>query len=98
MAKSVKADVAIKDEFNRALEIFNKAESSEASHSVPAAAKQYREAEKIFLDAYNKAVAKRDEAQRQLTLAREAIKSVEADAAALDQEQKADAAGKGAGE
>jgi hypothetical protein len=98
LAKSVKADVAVKDEFNRALGVFNDAESLAASNSVPAAGDKYREAEKLFLDAHKQAVAKREEAQRQLTLAREAIKAVENDAAALDQEQQADAAGRGAGE
>jgi hypothetical protein len=93
LAKSVKADVAVKDDFNRALGIFNKAESLAASGSVPAAVDQYREAARLFLDAHKQAAAKRDEAQRQLTLARDAIKAAEADAAALDQEQKADAKG-----
>jgi hypothetical protein len=88
MAKSVKADVAVKDDFNRALEIFNNAESLAASGSVPAAVDQYHEAERLFMDAHSRAVVKRDEAQRQLTLAREAIKAVEEDAAALDQEQQ----------
>jgi hypothetical protein len=98
LAKSVKADVAVKDEFNRALGIFNNAESLAASNSVSSAADQYREAEGLFLDAHKEALAKRDEAQRQLALAREAIKSVENDAAALDQEQRDDAAGEGAAE
>lgn len=95
LAKSVKADVAVKDVFDRALRIFNNAESSAASGSVPAAVNQYREAEKLFLDAHAQAVAKRDEAQRQLSLAREAIKAVEEDAAALDREQQAGAEGAG---
>jgi hypothetical protein len=98
LAKSVKADVAVKDAFNRALEIFNNAESLAASNSVPAAVDQYREAEGLFLDAHKQAAAKRDEAQRQLALAREAIKSVEDDAAVLDQEQQDDAAEEGTGE
>jgi hypothetical protein len=98
LAKSVKADVAVKDAFNRALGVFNNAESLAASNSASAAVDQYREAEGLFLDAHKEALAKRDEAQRQLTLAREAIKSVEDDAAALDQEQRDDAAGEGVAE
>jgi superfamily I DNA and RNA helicase len=98
LAKSVKADVAVKDEFNRALGVFNNAESLAASNSGPSAVEQYREAERLFLDAHKQAVAKRDEAQRQLTLAREAIKSVEDEAAALDQEQQDNALEEGTGE
>jgi hypothetical protein len=84
-AKSIKADIAVKDEFNAAQNLFDEGEALLASSS-GGAAQKYLEAETRFLAAYDSAYAKREEALRQLNLARQAIKSVEDDAAAYDEE------------
>jgi hypothetical protein len=84
-AKSVKADVAAKALFSSATDTFNKADSAGAEALVIDA---YLASEKQFLAAYEEANAKRAEAQRQLDLAKNAIKSVEDDAAALVEEQR----------
>jgi hypothetical protein len=75
-AKSLKADVAVKKEFEEAQALFDEAEAL-STKSEEEAAEKYREAEAQFNAAYNDAIAKRDEAQRQLNLALDAIKSVE---------------------
>ncbi len=88
-AKSVKADVAVKDEFGKALGIFNEAETLSASGAgnVAAAAGKYLESEVLFLEAYEKAKAKREEAVKQLDKAKADIKNVEEDAKAMEAEQ-----------
>jgi hypothetical protein len=75
-AKSIKADVEFKKEFDAAQALFDEAESLKAV-SEEESAQKYLEAETRFKAAYETAAAKRDEAQRQLDLAQEAIKSVE---------------------
>jgi hypothetical protein len=75
-AKSLKADVAVKKEFEAAQALFDEAEALSAE-SEEEAAQKYLEAEIQFNTAYEDAVAKREEALRQLNLARDAIKSVE---------------------
>jgi hypothetical protein len=83
-AKSIKANIAAKDIYDSALESFNRAESSPAS-----AAGAYHEAERGFLAAYDQANAQREEALRQLNLAKTAIKDVEDEAAEIDGQQSA---------
>jgi hypothetical protein len=87
-ARSVKAEVAVKAAFNEAMERYNRAESLAASGS--AAGDTYLESEKLFLAAYEDARLKREEAERSLTLARDAVKQAEENAAALDGEQGED--------
>jgi hypothetical protein len=87
-ARSVKAEVAVKAAFDGALEIYNRAESLAASGS--AAGNTYLESEKLFLAAYEDARAKREEAERQLILAKDAVKQAEETAAAFDEEQRED--------
>jgi hypothetical protein len=83
-AKSVKADVAVKDVYNRALGRFNEAESLAGSPAAGA----YGEAAREFLAAYDQAIVLREEALRQLELAKTAIKDVEDEAAGFDREQQ----------
>jgi hypothetical protein len=87
-AKSIKADVADKEEFNAAQKVFDEGEALTASAS-PGAAEKYKDAEGRFLKAYDNAYAKREEARRQLDLARNAIKTAEDDAAAAEAELQA---------
>jgi predicted lipoprotein len=75
-AKSIKADVEYKEEFEAAQALFDEAESLKAV-SEEKAAEKYIEAEARFKAAYETAAVKRDEALRQLDIAQEAIKSVE---------------------
>ena len=84
-AKSIKAEVGAKAEYDQALTRYNSAESGTNANA------EYLEAEKLFLAAYDAAFAKRQEAARQLELAKQAIKTVEADAAELEAQQKAEA-------
>jgi hypothetical protein len=86
-AQSVKAEVAVKEAYTRAQMTFDTAETQEIAGQA-AAGETYLEAEKYFLAAFTDADAKRTEAQRQLNLAKDAIKGVESDAAALEQEQR----------
>jgi hypothetical protein len=85
-ARSVKAEVAVKAVFDEAMTIYGRAESLVASGS--AAGNVYLEAEKNFLAAYEAALAKREQAERQLALAREAVKQAEETAAAFDAGQE----------
>jgi hypothetical protein len=85
-ARSVKAEVAVKAVFDEAMTIYNRAESLASSGS--AAGNTYLEAEKNFLAAYEAALAKREQAERQLALAREAVKQAEETAAAFDAGQE----------
>jgi hypothetical protein len=88
-AKSVKADVSVKARYNTAVTAYTEAESLAAAGSAGGIEK-YLEAEKAFLAAYDEAVAKREEAQRQLTRARDAIKAVEDESAEFDRQQAED--------
>lgn len=89
-AKSVKAEVAVKEEFNKALGIYNEANSlaSAGGESIKTAAAKYIESEALFLASYEKAKVKKEEAMKQLEKAKADIKNVEDDAAALEAEQK----------
>ncbi len=91
-AKSIKADVAVKDEFNQAMQVFNNAESSAEADAI----KLYLQAEGLFTDAYNKAKVMRDAALDQLNKAKTEIKSAEDEAAAFEKERAADQASQGA--
>jgi hypothetical protein len=75
-ARSIKANVEFKEEFEAAQALFDEAESLKAV-SEEESARKYLEAETRFRAAYETAAAKRNEAQRQLDLALEAIKSLE---------------------
>ncbi|MDR2068787.1 MAG: hypothetical protein LBP71_02845 [Spirochaetaceae bacterium] len=88
-AKSVKADVSVKARYNAAFSTYTEAESLAAAGS-PDGIGKYLEAETAFLTAYDEAVVKREEAQRQLSRAREVIKTVEDDAAEFDRQQAED--------
>ena len=87
-AKSIKADVALKDEYNNALNVFDDAEkTAQTSKDEPVLIAKYLEAEKLFLNSYEGTRAKRDEAQRQLNKAKEDIKRVENEADAFENEK-----------
>jgi len=87
-AKSIKADVAVKDEYNSAFDVFNDAEKeAQTASNLLVAADKYLEAERLFLAAYESARAKKEEAQRQLNKAKEDIRQVEDEADAFEKEQ-----------
>jgi hypothetical protein len=88
-AQSIKANVSVKTQYEAAFSLYTEAESLAAAGSANGI-KKYLEAETAFLAAYDAALAKREEAQRQLSRAREAIKAVEADASELDRQQAED--------
>jgi hypothetical protein len=88
-AQSVKANVSVKTQYEAAFSLYTEAESLAAAGSA-GGIKKYLEAETAFLAAYDEALVKREEAQRQLSRAREAIKAVEADASELDRQQAED--------
>ncbi|MFP3091326.1 hypothetical protein LQZ21_13475 [Treponema sp. TIM-1] len=88
-AKSVKADVSVKDHYTTAFSTYTEAESLAAVGSADGIGK-YLEAETAFLAAHDEAIAKREEAQRQLGRAREAIKTVEDEATEFDRQQAED--------
>jgi hypothetical protein len=83
-AKSVKADVAVKDLFDAARKALDEGDARTAEDGAP---QKYREAEEGFLAAYESALAKREEALRQLDLAREAVRLAEEETAAYDEAQ-----------
>jgi hypothetical protein len=85
-ALEIKANVSLKDRYQAVQGIFSEAETLEASQS-PQGIDKYLEAEKGFLDCYEQARVLREEAQRQLSRARDAIKEVETKAAELDRNQ-----------
>ena len=92
-AKSIKAEVAVKDDFNNALNVFNDAEKdAAAATNVPATIDKYLQSEELFLAAYASARVKKEEAQRQLNKAKEDIRQVENNAEAFDKEQSGGAA------
>jgi hypothetical protein len=80
-AKSIKADVAVKDDFSKALDVFNEAEANPTIE-------KYLEAETLFLASYESARVKKEEAQRQMNKARDDIRQVEVNAEAFEKEQK----------
>jgi uncharacterized iron-regulated membrane protein len=82
-AKSVKADVAVKPEFDKAQASYSEAQGMTGEAAIP----KYLEAESLFLAAYDAAVAKRAEAQKQLEKAKADIKAVEDEETSLKQEQ-----------
>ena len=83
-AKSVKADVAVKADYNNAMTVYDGAKAATGEAAIP----QYLEAEGLFLAAHDVAVAKRDEARKQLDKARSDIKALEDEAEMLQQEQE----------
>jgi hypothetical protein len=85
-AKSVKADVSVKAQYAIAVSAFTEAESLAASLS-PGSIKKYLEAETAFLLAHDQSLVKREEAERQLARAQEAIKTAEENAAEFDRLQ-----------
>jgi hypothetical protein len=88
LARSVKADVAVKDLFDPALSAFNEAESLAAS-SAAEANEKYLSAEQGFTSAYNRARELRNAATDELNKAKEQIKNVENDAAELEESRRA---------
>ena len=91
-AKSIKADVAVKADFDKAMQVYNQAANAVEADAV----KQYLDAETQFLDTYNKAKTMRDAAMDQINKAKSDIKSAEDEAAAFENEKAADAAAGGA--
>jgi hypothetical protein len=91
-AMSIKAEVAVKDLFDAAQKALDEGDARAAAASAEDGGppRKYLEAEEGFLAAYDSAYAKREEALRQLQLARDAIKSVEEDAAAYEAEARDD--------
>ncbi len=89
-AKSVKAEVAVKKEFDSAMSIYNEANTLAAAggEKVKTAAAKYLESETLFLAAYENAKVKKEEAMKQLEKAKADIKNVEDAAAAMEAEQK----------
>ena len=87
-AKSIKADVAVSDEYNSALDVFNDAEKeAQNASNLLVATDKYLEAERLFLAAYESARVKKEEALRQLNKAKEDIRQLENEAEAFDKEQ-----------
>ena len=89
-ARSIKADVAVKADFDNALNVFNAAETA----ADPIAA--FGEAERLFTVSYDKAKVLRDAALSELEKAKNDIKAVEDDAAAYETERAAIEAAEGA--
>ena len=78
-AKAVMADVAVKADYEKAQSSFKEAQGLETSAEAQAIAK-YLECERTALASYNAAVAKRDEARKQLDKAKSDIKALETEA------------------
>lgn len=85
-AESVKADIAAKDDFEAAQASYKDGEGLLPTGGT-AAVEKFLEAERLFLAAHDAAVAKRDEASKQLEKAKSDIKAVEAEAETLQREQ-----------
>jgi len=86
-AKSIKADVAVKDEYNNALSAFNEAEDMNKSNAgQESVIDKYMEAERLFLAVYDDALAKREEALKQMEKADSEIKEVEDEAQEYEKE------------
>jgi hypothetical protein len=100
-ALSIKANIASAGLFDAAQAILDEAESlagSATAGSITAATagsvtEKFAGAEKGFLAAYDDAYIKREEARKQLELAREAIKRVEDEASLADSELQASVEG-----
>lgn len=85
-AQSVKAELAVKADFDKAQTAYKEAEGLVPAGGSPAIEK-FLEAESLFLAAHDAAAAKRDEARKQLEKAKSDIKAVEAEAETLRREQ-----------
>ena len=89
-AKSVRADVAARENFNNALAVFDEAEKEiPTAANMAALNTKYFEAEMLFFTAYEDTILKRERAQRELNRAREVIRQVESDAESFEREQGA---------
>jgi hypothetical protein len=73
-ALSIKAEIAVAEAFSAAQSVLDDAEASASGASGP---EKFLDAEKQFLAVYDEAYVKREEAQRQLDLAREAVRKGE---------------------
>jgi hypothetical protein len=83
-AKSVKADVAVKADFNKAHSAYTEAQGMTGETAIP----KYLEAEGLFLTAHDAAVSKREDARKQLEKAKTDIKAVESEAEELKKQQQ----------
>jgi hypothetical protein len=93
---SIKANIASAVLFDAAQTVLDEAESLAGSTTAATAGsvtEKFAEAEKGFLAAYDDAYIKREEARKQLELAREAIKRVEDEASLADSELQASVEG-----
>ncbi len=81
-ALGIKANVAVKEDYADAEKMFNEAESLDASdpESAAKAALIYMDAETAFNSVYDKAFEKRENALKELEMAKEEIKAVEEEA------------------
>jgi hypothetical protein len=75
-AQSIKAEVAVAEAFSAAQSVLDDAEAL-ASSASSGAVEKFLDAEKRFLAAYDEAYVKREEAQRQLDMAWEAVRKGE---------------------
>jgi hypothetical protein len=85
-AQSVKADLAVKADFDKAQATYKDAEGLLPAGGAPVIEK-FLEAEGLFLAAHDAAVAKREEARKQLEKAKSDIQAVETEAETLLREQ-----------
>ena len=81
-ALSIKANVAVKEDYAAAEKMFNDAEALDASNpeSAAKAALIYMDAETAFNSVYDKAAEKKENALKELEMAKEDIKAVEKEA------------------
>ena len=81
-ALSIKANVAVKEDYAAAEKMFNDAEALDASNpeSAAKAALIYMDAETAFNSVYDKAAEKKENALKELEKAKEDIKAVEKEA------------------
>ncbi len=87
-ALSIKANIAVKDEYSEAKKMFDNAEALDASDPEAAAkaALIYLDAETAFNTVYDTAFTKRENASKELQMAKDDIKAVEEDADKADAE------------
>ncbi len=85
-ALSIKANVAVKEDYAQAEKMFNDAEALDASDPEAAAkaALIYLDAETAFNTVYEKAYEKRENALKELEMAKNEIKAVEEEAEAAE--------------
>ena len=85
-ALGIKANVAVKEDYAAAEKMFNEAESLDASNpeSAAKAALIYMDAETAFNTVYDKAYEKRENALKELEMAKNEIKAVEEEAEAVE--------------